>query len=420
MARAAPAIRLLPALLLAALLNAGAARADSPDELQIDGKLDAIELGGAAAHKENVEHTITDLTPEIDSGRLSEAQLVRALALRCWAYYEKDLFERAVTRQGKFTAAVEDLDHAIADGGLAKDDLASAFLRRGIAREAMGDGKDAAEDVEQAVALDPRLMEVYREISGDMLGRGKAGSAIESFDQAMAFDPKSAASYLDRGIARLARGQTADAIADFDKALEIDAYLAPAFWHRGDARFHRGLDREAIEDFDRALDLDPRVAPTLKARALAEFDLGRFGDAERDLAASVQADATDPYAVLWLYLVRRRIAATDVEASVALISQMSALVKQRSVVGAAAWPAPVLRFLAGQSTQTTLREAADHGDARQRPRQACEAAFYAGEQALTAQEMKAATTLLQEAAAHCPPAAAESVLARTELSRLPN
>src|SRR5882672_6188834 len=165
MASPALAIRFLPALVLAVLLGTGAACADSSDELQIEGGLDAIELGGEAAHKETVEGMITDLTPQIESGRLSEAQLVRALALRCWAYYEKSLFDLAVvdcnrllasrpdhgmalvlrasayTRLGRFAAAVGDLDHAIADGGLAKDDLAFAYLRRGIVREAMGDGK---------------------------------------------------------------------------------------------------------------------------------------------------------------------------------------------------------------------------------------------------------------------------------------
>lgn len=39
MGRAAPAIRLLPALLMTVLLGAGAARADSSDELQIDGAI---------------------------------------------------------------------------------------------------------------------------------------------------------------------------------------------------------------------------------------------------------------------------------------------------------------------------------------------------------------------------------------------
>jgi tetratricopeptide (TPR) repeat protein len=126
---------------LAVLLGAGAVRADSPDELQIEDKLDVIELGSEAAHKENVEGMITDLTPEIDSCPLTEAQLGRALALRCgWAYYEKSLFDLAVAdcnralasqpdhgmalvmrasayiRQGRSTAAVGDLDHAVADG----------------------------------------------------------------------------------------------------------------------------------------------------------------------------------------------------------------------------------------------------------------------------------------------------------------
>src|SRR5215470_17637413 len=291
MAVASPLLRLAPALLLAVLLQAGTARADSSDELQVDGKLDAVELGGEAAHKETVEGMITDLTPEIDSGRLSDAQLARALAVRCWAYYEKGLLDRAVAdcnrllasqpdhgtalllrasayiRLGRFPAAVSDLDHAIADGGLAKDDLGLAYLRRAIAREAMGKGKDAAEDVKQAVTLDPRLMEVYRDIDKAMLGEGKAGSAVQALDQAFALDPKSAQSYLDRGVARMARGQVDGAIADFDKALEIDPYMAAAFQHRGDARFHHGLDLQAIEDFDRAMDLDAHLAPVLKARA---------------------------------------------------------------------------------------------------------------------------------------------------------
>jgi len=438
MSPAAPALRLLPALLAAVLLGAGGARADSSDELQIDGKLDVIELGGEAAHKETVEGMITDLTPEIDSGRLAEDQLVRALAVRCWAYYEKDLFDLAVAdcnrvlasrpdhgtalllrassyiRQGKFTAAVGDLDHAIADGGLEKDDLAFAYLRRGIAREAMGDGKNAAEDVKQAVSLDPKLMDTYREISAAMIGHGKTGSAVESFDQAMALDPKSAKSYLERGVARMGRGQLDGAIDDFDKALEIDPYLAAAFQHRGDARFHRGLDREAIADFDRALDLDAHVAPALKGRALAEFKLGQFDDAAQDLAASVKADATDPYAVLWLYLAHHRVtAATDTETTVTLMKQMSAL-------STAAWPAPVLRFYTGRSTEATLRAAAQSGDARQRLRQTCDAAFYAGEQALIARDAKTAATRLQEAAAGCPAVTAESVLATAELARLPN
>ena len=438
MARAAPALRLLPALLAGLLLSVGEARADSSDELQIEGKLDVIELGGEAAHKETVEGMITDLTPEIDSGRLTEDQLVRALAVRCWAYYEKDLFDLAVAdcnrvlgsrpdhgtalllrassyiRQGRFSAAVGDLDHAIADGGLEKNDLAFAYLRRGIAREAMGDGKDAAEDVKQAVSLDPKLMDTYRQISAAMLERGKTESAVESFDQAMALDPKSAKSYLERGVARMARGRIDDAIADFDKALEIDPYLAVAFQHRGDARFHRGLDREAIEDFDRVLELDAHVAPALKARALAEFKLGHFEDAAHDFADSVKADATDPYAVLWLYLAHRRVATpADTETSVALMKQMSALTST-------AWPAPVLRFYTGQSTETTLRAAAQNGDAKQRLRQACDAAFYAGEQALIARDATMAATRLQEAAAGCPAVTAESVLAKAELTRLPN
>lgn len=101
---------------MAVLLGAGAVRADSSDELQIEGKLDVIELGGEAAHKENVEGMITALTPEIDSGGLTEAQLVRALALRCWAYYEKSLFDLAVADCNRALASQPDHGTALVMG----------------------------------------------------------------------------------------------------------------------------------------------------------------------------------------------------------------------------------------------------------------------------------------------------------------
>jgi lipoprotein NlpI len=97
-----------------------------------------------------------------------------------------------------------------------------------------------------------------------------------------------------------------------------------------------------------------------------------------------------------------------------------ALMKQMSALAANAWPGPVLRFYTGQSTEATLRAAAQNGDARQRRRQGCDAAFYAGEQAIIARDLKTAVALLEEAAANFPAAAAESVLAKTELTRLPN
>jgi Flp pilus assembly protein TadD len=75
-------------------------------------------------------------------------------------------------------------------GRLAKNDLAFAYLRRGIARAAIPTGRSARA----------------------MIERSKTGSAVESLDEAMALGPKWGQSYVDRGVARMARGQFDDAI----------------------------------------------------------------------------------------------------------------------------------------------------------------------------------------------------------------
>ena len=420
-------------LLLAAVPFSVAGRAQTSDELEIEGKIDALELGAEAAHKKNVDGLIEELTPEIESGRLSPTELERALSMRCWAHFEKDMLDLALAdcnrvladdpdhgvalvlrastriRQKQFAAAIGDLDHAIAEGGLDDQQLALAYLRRGIVRQAMGDGKSAADDVQRAVSLDARLANAYREVSEAMLGRGK-NAAPQSFDQAMAFDPKSATSYVDRGLGRLGRGQFDQAADDFSKALEIDPYLAAAFHHRGEVRFHQGRNEDAVADFDRALDLDPRMAPILKSRALAEFSLGQFAVAARDLAAAIKTHDADPYAALWLFLAQHR-AGAGAQATAALRQQMSGL-------DAAKWPMPILRFYAAEVDEPALRAAIGTPEGAERRRRACDVAFYVGERALITGDMAMAGRLLTEATAACPIATAEAVMARTDLSRL--
>jgi lipoprotein NlpI len=412
----------------------GRACAQASDELEIEGKVDAIDLGAEAAHKKNVDGMIADLTPEIESGRLSAAELVWALRMRCWAHFEKGNLELALadcnrlladdpddgralvlrsgvrTKQQQFAAAIADLDRAIADGGLDDEQLAMAYLRRGIVHQAMGDGQSAAADVQLAVALDAKLASIYHEVSEAMLGRGK-GAARQSLEQAMALDPESAASYVDRGLGRLGRGQFDAAVEDFNKALEIDPYAAAALHRRGEARFYQGRSEDSLADFDRALDLDPRVAPILKSRALAEFSLGRFAAAARDLAAAALADAADPYAALWLFLARHRAGAKTRGTEDAMRQQTAAL-------DAATWPAAILRFYAGEIDEPALRAAVGTSADAKGKRQLCDVAFYAGERALLARDVATARARLTEAAAACPVATAESAIAKTELSRL--
>lgn len=428
----------LPAVFAALLLATPFGRVEGADELTIGDPVDSVDLSGEAAHKQNVDGMIQDLTPEIESGRLSGDTLRRALLVRCWAYNEKELLGQALsdcnrvladrpdhgdalllrgsvmTKQGKYAAAIADFDHAIADGALEPGELALAYLRRAIVRQATGDGVRASEDVKQAVALDPKLMTTYREISDAMLGRRRSRDAVAAFDEVLGLDPNSAESFVDRGLGRMARGQLDDAIADFDQALRIDRYAGAAYRARGEARFYKGLTEDAAADFKLALEFDPHFAPTSKALAILEFDQARFDEAAKHLAVAVKADAKDAYAVLWLFLARQRAAGKAAGET----GGATELTRQMSNVALGEWPAPMLRYYAGQRDLAALLAAAGRGDAKGRPLRECEAHFFAGEHALLSGDRAGATALLQKASAECPAATAASVIARTELARL--
>lgn len=83
-------------LLLVAVPDFVTVWAQTSDELEIEGKIDTLELGAEAAHKKNVDGMIEELTPEIESGRLSATELERALSMRCWAHFEKGMLDLAL------------------------------------------------------------------------------------------------------------------------------------------------------------------------------------------------------------------------------------------------------------------------------------------------------------------------------------
>lgn len=428
----------LLAVFAALWLAAASAYAQGSDELSIGDPVDSVDLGSEAAHKQNVDGMIEGLSPEIDSGRLSGDTLRRALLVRCWAYNEKGLLDQALsdcnrvladrpdhgdalmlhgrimTKQGKYSAAIADFDHAITDSDLETTELALAYLRRAIVRQASGDGAHAAEDVKRAIALDPKLMTTYREISDAMLGRGRSSDAVAAFDDVMGLDPKSAESYVDRGLGRMARGRLDDAIADFDRALKIDQYAGAAYRGRGEARFYKGLTKEAAADFRRALDLDPHIGATAKALAILEFDQAEFEKAADHLTASLKADAKDGYAVLWLFLAKQRAAGT----STGKAAGAAELAKLKSKLDRREWPAPLLDYYGGDEDLAMLLSAAGQGEAKSKTLRECEANFFAGERALLVGDRAAAKALLKKATAECPPATAAAVVSKTELSRL--
>jgi serine/threonine protein kinase len=93
--------------------------------------------------------------------------------------------------------------------------------------------------------------------------------AIADYTQALQLDPKSANTYRNRGDLYHALQQTDKDIADYTQALQLDPKNANTYWRRGNA--YRGLQQydKAIQDYDQSLELNPQQPGTQKWRQKA-------------------------------------------------------------------------------------------------------------------------------------------------------
>ncbi len=163
----------------------------------------------------------------------------------------------------------DDLDRRISgctalilSGQLSVRDLVIVYNRRGVAYYDLGEYRQAIEDYDQALRLDPGYAKAYYNRGNAYGRRGEYRRAIEDFDQALRLDPGLALGYYNRGNAYSALGEHTQAIEDFDEALRLDPGNANAYYNRGVAYHELGEHARAIEDYDRALRLDPGAATT--------------------------------------------------------------------------------------------------------------------------------------------------------------
>ena len=252
--------------------------------------------------------------------------------------------------------------------------LAAIAVSRGNARHADGDDAGAVADYTAALALAPE----------DTLAAAKVLS--------------------NRGNALEAAGDHDAALRDFNAAIADDPGFAMALNNRGVAFEAHGEHDRALADFTRAVLIDPTYAGAFASRGRAAFFAGRFAEAARDMERASALHPADGYARLWRMLAAwrapRAVAGDDTEP------------------GGSLWPWPLVAVYRGEHDAAWAEEAAGQGDASERERHACDAAFYIGEQSLASGARARARALLQQAAARCPQHSVEGAAARAELARV--
>jgi tetratricopeptide (TPR) repeat protein len=197
-----------------------------------------------------------------------------------------------------FAGAVALLDRAIAaDAGRAE-----AFVLRGRARLALGQGKAAMADFDQALALEPHNFEALLARGARLARGGDLAKARQDLELAASQKTPDGRARLRVAGAYEGAKAYADAIAQFDAIIAdrtSDEMKAAAFngrcWDR--ALLKQDLDK-ALGDCNQALRLAPRDPDVLDSRALVHLRRGELDLALADYDAAVRAQ---PGAAITLY-----------------------------------------------------------------------------------------------------------------------
>ncbi len=168
-----------------------------------------------------------------------------------------------------------------------------AYQGRGVAYRQQGKFKEAMDDFNKAIELDPKNTYAYNSRGNAYLDQKDYKDAIADYTQAIKLLPTYAYAYDNRGDAYDDEGDIADAIADYTKAIELDAE-ASFYNDRGIAYFHKKDYDNAIADYTKAVQMDPNYAAAYDNRGDANRDKGSTDQAIADYTSAIALDRTNP------------------------------------------------------------------------------------------------------------------------------
>lgn len=160
---------------------------------------------------------------------------------------------RKLANEGEYEEAIDILTNIIAD------DIESAeiYELRGYIYDELEKYKQAVEDYNRAIDLNPEFHRAYHNRGTTRLNLDEYQQAIEDYTQAINLDPESAESYYGRGNTYRKLEEYERAVEDYTQAIDLDPEYAKAYHNRGVTYQDLGEWEQAIDDHDRAINLDP-------------------------------------------------------------------------------------------------------------------------------------------------------------------
>ncbi len=293
------------------------------------------DRGGLLVRMRQFDRAIDDLN-----------QAIRLDPKRASAYQNRGAAFNGLAR---YDRAIEDLSKAIE----LDPDNAGAFTNRGLALFALGRYDQSISDLDTAVELAPRNAVPYFNRAEVYSRLGDRDKAIADYDAAVRLDSRMAAAYAASARLREENGQRERAMRDYDMALKLDPKQVSLYYDRGNVRREAGDWRGALADYDQAVALDPKRAETYFARGWSRFSAGAEGaDYDARVYISLQGwrDPLSPYMAVLAALASRQAGRPAVGDRV--------LEEAVGNLSPHAWPVPVIRYMKGELSESSLLQTA--------------------------------------------------------------
>lgn len=185
--------------------------------------------------------------------------------------------------------AVDDLNQALA---LEPQDAVAQLLKAEV-YFASGMFPEATKSADEAIKIDPKFTGAHLLKARALVKSKDYAKAIVEANAVLALDPNAADAVAVRGSAYLGMGKFDNAIADCTDALSKNQKLTKAYYYRGEAYQGLGQYDKSVADFTEAINLEPTFRPALLARATSYQKLGKDADAVSDCSRAIRFDNTD-------------------------------------------------------------------------------------------------------------------------------
>ena len=151
---------------------------------------------------------------------------------------------------------------------------------------------DAAAKVQQALAVDPEIIDAMAQLGNIYSKAGRPKDAVAAYRRALALDSGHTQSTFNLALAYRALGRVDDAIVGFERSQQLEPRSGRAHFQLGDIYMQKGEAAKAAEMLKAGLSLDIDRPPFLVKLGEAYLTLQRYDEAEGVLkeAVSLRAD----------------------------------------------------------------------------------------------------------------------------------